>query len=774
METPQYLDFELEIGPRDRGTYPVSVIRSPAGEARTTMTWPFSELELENRLLALQNALLRSGGQLRKALTPEEETVQRFGQELFDALFSDEVRERFYVSRNDAEHRGAGLRLKLRISAPELAALPWEFLFDHNLQDYVCLSRNTPIVRYLELPQRIRPLAVNAPLRVLAMVASPTDLDALDMAVERQRIERATADLVQAGLLEVHWLEGATWRDLQRAMRRGPWHIFHFVGHGGFDLQRQEGLLLLCDREGRADPLSAGNLARLLSDHTSLRLALLNSCDGARAGKQDIFSSTAATLVRAGIPAVLAMQYQITDTAAMEFATSFYESITDGLPVDAALSEARKAIQIGVRNSLEWGTPVLMTRAADGRVFAGELGVGSRGAREPGGGTKTDRRPLNVDRGQANGEEDLRRRPEPSSNPSIPSELPTTGGRSSVVDDPSSKLSGEDFALLFDALLQAFDRPGLQRLLRFHLDENLDAVVGGDNQRDRVFQLLNWAESRGLVEELVAAALQENSGNRRLQAAAAALQGGAEAARGSERPYPATKIDIDWVTVPAGEFLMGSDKRVDRYADTNETPQHLLFLPEYRIGRVPVTNAHYRLFVDATGHSAPAHWKKGHIPKGKNKHPVVNVSWHDAIAFCDWAGVQLPSEAQWEKAARGADGRIRPWGNQPPDKSLCNFGGNVGDTTEVGSYAAGASPTNCLDMAGNVWEWTHSRFKPYPYDIDDGREGDSGRAARVLRGGSFYLTVNYLRCAARNWDDPDLRYWGNGFRVVCSPHSSDR
>ncbi len=169
--------------------------------------------------------------------------------------------------------------------------------------------------------------------------------------------------------MDLVWLEGQTWRDLQRAMRRGPWHIFHFIGHGGFDRATDEGLIALADDAGRSHLLRATDLGRLLDDHYPLRLVLLNSCEGARGGERDAFSGTAATLVRRGIPAVLAMQYEITDEAAVEFSRSFYEAVADGLPVDAAVSEARTAVGICLGDTLEWGTPVLYMRSPDGRVF---------------------------------------------------------------------------------------------------------------------------------------------------------------------------------------------------------------------------------------------------------------------------------------------------------------------------------------------------------------------------------------------------------------------
>jgi WD40 repeat protein len=364
-----YLDFEVEIGVGSGRAYPVTVVRSASGEARETMHFPFDELALENRLKDLQIALLRSGGKRRQMLLPEEQTVRNFGRTLFNALFTGEVGKRYAVSQLAASNQGKGLRLKLRILSPELAALPWEFLYDPDGSDYICLSSMTPIVRYLELAQPPRPLLVTPPLSILAMTSSPKDLPELDIEREKQRLEKAIADLLAKGLVELTWLPGQTWYHLQREMRRGPWHILHFIGHGGFDARTDEGLIALEDEEGKAQMLTATHLGRLLADHRSLRLVVLNACEGARGSEQDIFSSTATILVRRGIPAVLAMQYEITDRAAIELSRVFYEALADGLPVDTAVGEARKAISFGIANTLEWGTPVLYMRSPDGMLF---------------------------------------------------------------------------------------------------------------------------------------------------------------------------------------------------------------------------------------------------------------------------------------------------------------------------------------------------------------------------------------------------------------------
>ena len=368
-----YLDFVIEVSPVGEQSYAI-VARSSAGEVRQVAQFPYSAEEIEQHLAKVENAILRSTDGMYATPGLHEQTAQSFGRLLFEFLLAGETRTLYYESLREAAHQDRGVRLKLSLHAPMLATLPWEFLYDARKRDFVCLDPHTPLVRYTELAQTPHPLAVEPPLQILGVIADPIDMYArLDVEGERHRVNQAVHALVERGLVQITWLEGQTWRDLQRTMRTGetPWHIFHFVGHGGFDEQRNEGYIVLADDAQKAHRLYATQLARLLArQRTSLRLVLLNACEGARTGALDLLSSTAATLINSGVPAVLAMQYAIADSVAVEFANTFYESLADNLPVDAAVAEARNAINFHNARSLAWATPVLYMRSPDGQLFA--------------------------------------------------------------------------------------------------------------------------------------------------------------------------------------------------------------------------------------------------------------------------------------------------------------------------------------------------------------------------------------------------------------------
>ena len=221
----------------------------------------------------------------------------------------------------------------------------------------------------------------------------------------------------------------------------------------------------------------------------------------------------------------------------------------------------------------------------------------------------------------------------------------------------------------------------------------------------------------------------------------------------------------EMVYVPAGEFVMGS-REGEGYSE--EHPQRRVYLDGYWMDKTEVTVGEYRRFCGATGRSMPKAPKWG----WQESHPMVNVSWNEASAYAQWAGKRLPTEAEWEKAARGADGRKYPWGNQEPGSSRCNLDGR-GDgheyTAPVGSFPSGSSPYGCMDMAGNVWEWCADWYDPNYYKNGPTRnpKGPNSGESRVVRGGSWYYYSRLVRCAYRFSSRPPFRsYDFLGFRCA--------
>jgi Flp pilus assembly protein TadD len=360
-------DFQVDVSSRGEQGYEVTARDPQGGEATASVRMPLNSGDLEALVARIKHAVIASSATVRSSLSSEEEPVQRLGRVLFDTLLPDDVRVLLEASREHAAQQGSQLRLVLRVRPPELARLPWEFLFDAGEDDYLCL--NTPLIRYPSVPQSQLPFHVVAPLRILGMVAKPGDQQTLAVNDEKRRLEDGLHDLRRDGRVQLNWVAGQTWRDLKEAMHNGPWHIFHFIGHGGFDATAGEGTLALANDDGSTYQLSARSLAMLLRGHPSLRLVLLNACDTGRASALDPFSSVAGALMRRGIPAVLAMQFEITDLAAVEFSRTFYSAIAHQLSVDASVTEARQAIQLALPGTLEWGTPVLYLRSENGDIF---------------------------------------------------------------------------------------------------------------------------------------------------------------------------------------------------------------------------------------------------------------------------------------------------------------------------------------------------------------------------------------------------------------------
>ena len=366
VEPIEYLEFQIQIEQGRDGEYPVTAT-SAAGQAQEMMRLPFDPQALESEIEVLRAALRPAEGGRRKKEDRPEQVAQAFGQALFDALFRGEVRVLYNTSRYQAAEEGKLLRLTLGIEPQELAALPWESLYDTQLAEYVCHA--TPLVRYVAVLESDRPSITTPPLRILGMIVNPGDGPPLAAEDQKQQLEEATSHLQALELVELAWVEGQSARDLVQALTHKEWHVFHFIGDGGLERNTGEGFVILDDDAGQSRRLSATQLRWLLSKCQSLRLVWLNACAGARGDRPDRFTNTAALLVQKGIPAVLSAQLGTNSPAAEAFAETFYAALAASMPLDLAATKGRMAIHTERSDTPSWGAPVLHAHSPDLQFF---------------------------------------------------------------------------------------------------------------------------------------------------------------------------------------------------------------------------------------------------------------------------------------------------------------------------------------------------------------------------------------------------------------------
>ncbi len=345
--------------------YTVQLLNSPLGQADGEFRLPFTQGELRD----FYNRIGQRNRSTRRVDSPDLDAAKKFGGSLFRATFQGELLGRLRASADRSRASGRGLRVRLRLKGtPLLAEMPWEFLYDSEQDHFLAMSSRTPVVRYLELAQNIAPLKVRLPLKILVVIAGPGNLPRLDAEGEWERLQTSLGALVGDGVVVLERLPVATLDALRRRARGAPFHVLHFIGHGSFDSVLGDGALHFEDAKGMSDPVSGHLLGSLLRDHDSLRLAVLNACEGARQSAEDPFSGVAQSLCQQQMPAVIAMQFEISDDAAKRFSEEFYAAIADCSPVDAAVADSRKAL-FGGRFGQEWPTPVLYMRSPDGMLF---------------------------------------------------------------------------------------------------------------------------------------------------------------------------------------------------------------------------------------------------------------------------------------------------------------------------------------------------------------------------------------------------------------------
>lgn len=367
----RYTDFSIRLDPGRGGGFTARVVRSPAGQARGEVVLELDEEALP-RLADRFERLTRSDhGCDSEALAADDAAVRALGGRLWKALFSRPVSERLYSSLEKLGRReGLRIRLHMELDSPEasrLFSLPWEALIRPDRPGQpLSLDRQTVLVRSVDLPLGCDPLRLDGPLRILVVTASPKDQPSLDLEGEVEALRSAFRWRRRASITV---RPGNDLLGLRETLLEGQFHVLHFMGHGDTDRETGEGCLLFEDRDGFSLPVRGRDLASLLAvGLPSLRLVFLNACRTARTTDSSPFSAVGTALLNAKIPAVLAMQFPLSDLSALSFSKTMYRRLAAGDPLEAAVVEGRHAIRDVSPRSGEWVTPVLFLRAEDGTL----------------------------------------------------------------------------------------------------------------------------------------------------------------------------------------------------------------------------------------------------------------------------------------------------------------------------------------------------------------------------------------------------------------------
>lgn len=364
----QFEDLSVKLMPRGDRRFEIFA-ESSLGEATEEMIVPFDARDVEN--FVLRNCDPLRGGV--RGWTPRSvQPFADFGGALFEALFAGPVRDLYMAHAAAIGSGAAGLRIRLRLGAsPWLATLPWEYLYDGT--DFIALTGAVSLTRQVEARRPVRPLRVDGPLRIAVTVSAPSDHAAIDSETEVKALKATLAPLISASLVRLDVAPDGTLPTLAGMIRAAelagsPFHVWHFIGHGRY-LEEEGGTYLNFENaNGTSQGHSGFELATLFCAHPALRLAVLNSCEGARAAPEDSLTSVGAALVARGVPAAVAMQFSISDGAAIRFADDFYRTLADDGSIDTAVNDARRAIFFAPNES-EWATPVILTRMEEGVIF---------------------------------------------------------------------------------------------------------------------------------------------------------------------------------------------------------------------------------------------------------------------------------------------------------------------------------------------------------------------------------------------------------------------
>jgi CHASE2 domain-containing sensor protein len=378
IKAPQYKPFRLAVLERKDDKYPIKVMDAHGGTEEGDLFFPAALLEDKNFCEALHQ--LKDGPRDNNWEEHEKKLpayMRTVGDALFRGLFHHDSFQLLKDGVNETRRENKNLRLVLNLDSAELVGLPWELMRSSKLPPGdLALNKRISLVRYLSLAQPFLKSPYRTPLNILVVIAGPRDenLKPLDVEAEKKAIKKALWPLTLGPLsrfigdVQLHFCENATLDKLREALERGP-DVLHYIGHSRFDREEKISYLELETEDGERDSVSADILGNLLYE-SQVRLAVLNSCEGAAAASHDAFTGCAQKLISVGVPAVVAMQFKIRDETAIQFSKTFYSTLITNFSVETAVARARLNILSGVReDKLGWATPVLFMRMGDAEIF---------------------------------------------------------------------------------------------------------------------------------------------------------------------------------------------------------------------------------------------------------------------------------------------------------------------------------------------------------------------------------------------------------------------
>jgi len=356
--------FDLLLDHTEDG-YRATVQDSPAGQAARFFNLPFRPREQQS---AVQRLLVDAGDDERER-NAQFILARDLGGKLFDSVFAGPILALWQESWRQAYAARAVLRVRLGLGdVPELCALPWEYLYDDTRDEFLALSVHTPLVRYQPLAHIIRPLHVEPPLRVLVVMAGPAGYPPLAVGRDWRTLVDTVDFLAADGRMTFERLARPTVLNLQRRLRQQQFHIVHFIGFAVRDTQSGEGVIVFEDEIGNGRTIRGQHLGKLLSDHYSVRLALLSVHNAVHTGGVDPAAQVSEQIVRRGVPAAVYQPSKLRARPSLAFVHEFYAALAAFRPVDVAVADARRAIQLEEAGA-GWGLPHLVSRVPDGQLF---------------------------------------------------------------------------------------------------------------------------------------------------------------------------------------------------------------------------------------------------------------------------------------------------------------------------------------------------------------------------------------------------------------------